>query len=108
MLSIIVVLAALLDIVIIIALALTYSAFSWGLVLYKFWTWFILPVFITLPVITLVQAVGLVFFISLFKAQAVQVIKDEYLKKNYVLYGNLLTPWITLFIGYLVKVFIIG
>lgn len=108
MTSILIILGAAVGIIAIFALAIAYSAFSWGLVLYKFWDWFVLPVFVTLPVLTLIQAVGLMFFISLFKTQPFQVMKNKYEKKNYATYLGLLAPWVSLFIGYLVKVFIVG
>jgi len=55
-------------IILIVGALLTYSSLMGGLVLYKFWVWFVLPVFTELPEISFGQAVGLMFVISLFKA----------------------------------------
>jgi len=85
----------------IIISAILYSVFMWGLVLYKFWYWFLLPIFTELPEITYLMAVGLMLFIGLFQSHFSISIKDKYLKKSYE-YLNLLTPIITLSIGWFI------
>ena len=80
-----------------------YDTLCWGLVLFKFWGWFVLPVFVALPVLTFVQALGLMFVIGLFKSNFNgENIKDEYKKNKY---GSslaiLLMPWVALFFGWL-------
>ena len=88
---------------VILGIGFVYDALTWGLVLYKFWGWFVLPVFITLPTITFVQALGLMFVISLFKSNfSGENIKDEFKKNNYTQpIQILLTPWFILFFGWL-------
>lgn len=85
---------------------IVYSSISWGYVAWKFWYWFLLPVFPNLPHITFWQAVGLFFVTALFKtAVASSSIKKEYLDETqkYVGIGvGLLSPWITLFFAWLI------
>ena len=83
-----------------------YSALSWGLVMFKFYTWFILPVFITLPEITYLQAVGLALFATLLKTHVVDTIKDEYKDKNKA-WIDMIYPWMSLFLGWLIYVWFI-
>jgi hypothetical protein len=91
---------------IVFALALLYGSLSWGLVMYKFWYWFILPVFPSLPQITFVQAVGLMFFIGLFKGVETQVLKKEYKDETTASIAAIVAPWLTLVVGYLVWIVI--
>lgn len=86
-----------------------YTSFTWGFVLFKFWYWFLLPVFTTVPEISFWQALGLMFIINLFNRKSPTVgIKDEYLKDNKKTVWALviLMPWITLGVGYCIKLFI--
>lgn len=89
---------------------IVYSSFSWGFVLFKFWYWFLIPVFSTAPQIDYWQAIGLMFIISLFNKVATEVsIKDEYLKteeKTTVYTLGFLSPWITLVIGFIIHLII--
>jgi len=85
---------------VIIGLAFIYSTLAWGLILYKFWGWFVLPVFTELPELTFLQALGLMFVVSLFKGIMHQSIKKEYRDVN-AEYALLLGPWVTLFFGWL-------
>jgi len=98
------ILIRILDAIGIFAIIFLYNTFSWGLVMLKFWTWFVLPVFTGLPVITFYQAIGLIFFISLFKNH-IPSFKKELLDVN----GKsmwLFLPWLTLFFGWLVHILI--
>jgi hypothetical protein len=88
------------------AVLFLYSAFSWGLVMFKFWNWFILPVFVGLPAITFIQAVGLMFFMTLFKNHDMPRIKKELLSNDGTTM-SLITPWIVLFLGWLANIFIL-
>lgn len=91
-------LGAIIVIAIILGLFL-YDTLSWGLVLFKFWGWFVLPVFVTLPALTFVQAIGLMFVIGLFKNHKSQIIKKQYKDErfeNIYLY----MPWVTLALGW--------
>jgi hypothetical protein len=81
-----------------------YGAFSWGLVFMKFYYWFLLPVFTTLPHITFWHAVGIMFVIALFErgsALTLNAIKKEYKDNTMVAIGAVLAPWMTLLVGYL-------
>ena len=78
-----------------------YNSLSWGLVMLKFYTWFLLPVFITLPEITYVQAVGLALFATLFKNHRIDTIKSKY-KDSSLAYAGLFSPWIILVLGWLI------
>lgn len=86
---------------------LIYSSFSWGFVLFKFWHWFMMPVFFTLPSISLYQAVGILLFISIFKNKVPQIpIKDEFIdskKKTNNIVIQAIAPWMVLLMGILMK-----
>ncbi len=86
----------------ILAVALLYSSVAWGLVMYKFWYWFLLPVFPALPQINFLQAVGLMFFLSLFKTVETQILKKEYKDETAGTIGSLIVPWLTLLMGWVV------
>ena len=90
----------------IIIIGLVYDSLSWGLVGYKFWSWFLIPIFPTLPHIVFWQAVGLMFFIALFKSQG-QVIKKQYRDENAQIGVAILLPWAMLLLGWLTYVWII-
>jgi hypothetical protein len=93
-----------LAVVILIAFALCYGAFAWGLVFWKFWYWFFLPIFPAFPAITFIQAIGLMFVVDLFKNQTQQQIKKEYKDDKSTGLMSLLNPWIVLFTGWLFKI----
>ena len=89
-----------------IGFVFVYDTLAWGLILYKFWGWFVLPVFVTAPALTFIQALGLMFVVGLFKSHFTgENLKDEY-KKN--TWGSsvtiLLYPWVALFFGWLAYV----
>jgi hypothetical protein len=90
-----------------IVLAIFYGALTHGLVLWKFWYWFLLPVFPALPVVTFIQCVGLMVFIGLFRHADSQVIKKEYKDEALSNTIPIILPWIVLGIGYFVHVFIV-
>lgn len=104
-------LALLLVFVFFIVAEKAYSVFSWGFVLFKFWYWFLIPVFITAPQVSYLQAVGLMFILTFFKSvsRTDLVIKDEYIDKKkkkitgFIVY---LLPWISLGLGYLFNLII--
>ncbi len=91
-------------IIILVILASCYGAFSWGLIFWKFWYWFLLPVFPQVPEITFLQAVGLMFVVDLFKNQVHQQIKAEYKDDKSTGLLSLIYPWLTLGIGWLFKI----
>lgn len=78
-----------------------YTSLVWGFVCYKFWTWFILPVFVTLPNITFLQAVGISFFISLLKTTSPKIKDEEFWNRFFV---AIINPWMMLGLAYLMKI----
>ncbi len=96
---------ALVFIGLIISGMLIYSTMSWGWVCFKFWGWFVLPLFVDtnihLPEITFLQACGLMFFIGLFKNSYGSSIKKEYRDENAATTSILISPWLTLLIAWL-------
>jgi len=95
-------LVAIIVILVIIALAIAYSSFSWGVVTYCFYNWFIAPVY-DIPELTLIQAIGLGFFIGLFHNRAIykkSKDSDGSDNTNDILTFTLI-PWITLLIGWI-------
>lgn len=91
-----------------IAGMLIYSILSWGWVCFKFWAWFVLPVFgeafPNLPHIGFIEACGLMFFIALFKGGGGNV-KKEYKDEKGSILTLTLAPWLTLLIGWLFMTF---
>lgn len=78
-----------------------YSTLTWGLVCLKFWSWFILPIFPELPVITYAMAVGLIMFIGLFRGHSVTMIKEHYRDMDLEFILLVIAPWLTLIIGWI-------
>ena len=90
-------------VILIIGVLLTYTSFMGGLVVYKFWYWFLLPVFHDLPHITYAQAVGLMFFIGLFKYHGKS---NEHDKDMENLTMTLVAPILMLIVGGVAHAFI--
>jgi hypothetical protein len=88
---------------ILIPFAILYDAFCWGLVFFKFYNWFVLPVF-DLVTITYHAAIGLMLFVSLFKTFGV---KQDYDDNTSKIIASLIAPWLILFIGWFVGLFIL-
>ena len=86
-----------------VAVALLYGTFAWGFVLYKFWYWFLLPVFPILPHVTILQCVGIFFIIGLFHTPPSQYLKDDYVDKSKA-YVNIFLPPLALLFGWLFKI----
>ncbi len=88
------------------AIGIIYSAFAYGFLTYKFYYWFMLPVFHSLPEITIAQAIGVGLFISLFKGSSSS---NEYKYKGESIkaetkWGTLLfMPWLILGAAYVIK-----
>jgi hypothetical protein len=86
---------------------LIYHSMSWGYVMYKFWYWFLLPVFPNMPHIGFWQAVGLHLFSGMFKNHKVSVkMKEEFIKKDDTMISSLVAPWLMLLVGLLMLQFI--
>lgn len=102
-------LLGILAVLLVLAATIIYTSFSWGFVMFKFWYWFLLPVFTTLPKIDYWQAIGLILFLMLFKTiQTKRAVKDEYLDddKTSPYVSSILIPWITLGIGFFLHLII--
>jgi hypothetical protein len=92
---------------VIIVGAIIYDALIWGLVVQKFWGWFLVPVFPEmLNPISFELAVGLAFFIGLFHARNYTSIKSQYKDGTTEVVTMLIAPWLTLLIGTIVYGFI--
>jgi hypothetical protein len=91
----------------IVALIL-YSAFAWGFITYKFYHWFLLPVFEQLPVVGYLEAVSLSMVLTLFnKTQMPQLNKELYSESSSTrILSSMLLPWIVLGGGYLISLFL--
>lgn len=87
--------------------ALAWGAFAWGFVLYKFWQWFVLPVFTTLPHISISQAVGLMMVVQLFDKNIPQVFDDEFLNSDKKNVFDIISPVIAFVFGWIVWFFLI-
>ncbi len=96
--------------IIVFALIVLYSSFSYAFVLDYFWDWFILPIFKTLPNVSFYEAMGIAMFITLLKTKrGLEVIKDEYIDKKKSVKDLVLqisSPWISFAIGYIIYLII--
>ena len=89
-----------LSIFFLLSVSLIYYTVSWGVVVYNFYNWFLLPVFTTLPIITFSSALGLGLFLDLFRSS------NKRIKEKHTIYLTVLNPWILLTIGYILKLII--
>jgi len=86
-----------------LGLLMWYSAAMGGFVVYKFWYWFLLPIFPNLPHINYWEAVSLMMFINLCKSSYTDNIKKEYKdSQNFYIIKAILNPILQLLIGYIV------
>lgn len=86
-------------------LLIIYAIYSYGILVYYFYYWFIIPIFTTLPHLTVLQSIGISLFISLFghnSSSPEYEGKDIKKKKNY---AYIIKPWFILLIGYLFKTY---
>jgi hypothetical protein len=81
-----------------------YGAFSWGYVGHTLYMWFIIPHFPTLPTFSVIQFIGFMLFVNVMTNRSNGPhIKDEF-KDQSAMYSTLiLSPWIMLFIAWLLK-----
>lgn len=100
--------SALVTFVLLVGGALLYSSFAWGFVFFKLFSWFVLPVFSTLPAVTFHQSVGLMFFVGLFKSSEASdlYLNDTKIEKKPNLWITLALPWLLLGVAFFVKLFI--
>ena len=103
------IIVAIFGIAVVTALALCYSALSWGFVTYKFWGWFLPIAFpsIAIPHLLYYQAIALIMFLDLFKTIPTQYIKKEYKDESTAAIISIIAPWIVLGVGYFVYAFLI-
>jgi hypothetical protein len=87
--------------IIFLILTLILNIIFCGFVFQKLWIWLILPVF-NLPVLTLIQAIGVMFFIN----ATIKVTKKDfweiYINK---LLNSIITASVALGVGYLITLF---
>lgn len=103
------ILISILAMISLIVIILAYISFSWGYVIHKLYGWFILNWFgDVLPEISVIQFIGITFFIHAIITRPTVHIKEEYKDKTGMYASLILSPWITLLIGWALKTFIIG
>ncbi len=89
-------------------LLLLYGSFVKGFIVYKFWYWFLLPAFPTVPHISYIHAVGLSLLLVLFHqvdSTKKSIVGNEIVTKpDYGL--GLIYPWLVLLMGWVVHLFI--
>lgn len=89
-------------------LLFAYLLLTVSFVFYKFWYWFINPLFDTIN-LTYIQCIGLIMTISFLQLKVVKDLKDEFYKDSIkdVYAVKIVTPWVYLLLGYIVYLFII-
>lgn len=85
-----------------IPLTFIYSSIAWGFVMFKFYYWFILPVFTGLPMITFTMAIGLSLFIDLFKNHELNNSKNNN-EKWITIATSIVLPWIMILVALFIK-----
>jgi len=106
------ILGILIMVTLIIGFSVFYSSLAWGFILYKFWGWFLIPGFamvfpeVVVNPINYPLAVGLFLFTIFFRIGNGQIMKTEVRDTNASLIGSLITPWLALLIGWLIKLVI--
>jgi hypothetical protein len=74
---------------------------SYAFVLLKFYSWFLLPVFVGLPIITYYQALGLIFTANILKYKYTNSKKEKNDNFWSSFTNAILAPWVSLYLGYL-------
>lgn len=90
----------------ILSVVIVYSSLSWGFILSKFWEWFLIPIFPEIPHISLIQAIGITFFICLFRSGKSTFVKDELEDNTKEFISFVIGPWILFLFGWIFKTFI--
>jgi len=84
-----------------------YGVFSWGFVCLQLYNWFVLPLGIQgLPVLSLVQMMGVYVFLKAIGYHSSTHIKDEYRDKTLLYASALLGPWLILLFAYLLRLIV--
>jgi hypothetical protein len=95
-------LIGLLGVIVLVFVVVCYSAFSWGFVFFKFWGWFVLPVFTFLPAINFWQALGLILVTNVI-SRNYSVMKEELIDEGKSWFMLVCSPWLTLLIAFVIK-----
>ena len=81
------------------------SSLMKGFVLTKMWVWFVIPLFPTLPMLTLWQAVGLAM-IPAFITASTTVHKDHETALGASFFATLINPWLVLLCAWIAHLII--
>ena len=76
-----------------------FIVFSNGVLTYYLWRWFLMPTFPMVPALTLVQCIGINFFINLFKNHNMQKTDD---KVDFD-FTPVFLPWVVLLFAWIFK-----
>lgn len=90
----------------IVGVLFLYTSFAWGYVLFKFYYWFMIPIFgNSLPAINATEAIGIMIFMGLFKNHNIPSLKEDLYEQSFGtrLLQSIVNPWITLGIAYFIK-----
>jgi hypothetical protein len=85
----------------VVGVLVIYLSFSWGLVAFKFYGWFVLPYFEGLPEFSITHFVGFILFIGVMTHKSSTHLKKEFEDEGMKMVSVILGPWITLFCGWL-------
>lgn len=86
-------------------LLVIYTSLSWGFVTYTLYSWFVIPVFPNFPALSVMAFVGLHLFVNSFiRSGSTASIKDEYKDKSTQWTIMFLSPWVTLFFSWIIKI----
>lgn len=84
-----------------------YEVFSWGFVCLKLYNWFVLPLGIQgLPVLNLVQMMGIYVFLKAIGYHSNTHLKDEYKDKPSLYGAVILGPWLILLFAYSLRLIV--
>jgi len=81
------------------------SAFSYGWVALVMYRWFVLPI-IGWPHLSYSQMTGIIAFVSVFFSKSTSIKEEYQLEASEMYLKSLLTPWVCLFVGWMVHIFI--
>ena len=86
----------------VVALMVAYSAFSWGYVTSVLYNWFIVSAIPNCPHFTVLQFIGFSLFVNTLINTPQTHIKSEFTDEKSKWFTFLLSPWLTLFLGWLI------
>ena len=92
-------------ILLLVLFLILYNTFSWGYVASVFYKWFVLLWFPDLPQFGYLQFIGFILFISVIMPKHTEEIKDEYVNHEKTVLNYVIKPWLTLFVGWIIKLF---